>query len=1266
MRKTLTQAFCLLTLLSLSAISVFAKENETTTPQQFQKKPLVFLENKGQVTDQNGKVRNDISFRIPAQGLNIFVASGAVHYQWTRTLEYNAKDPEATIPTEVYRLDMELEGANKNVIPVTADANEYFENYYLPNKADAVTAHAFEKVIYKNIYPSIDWVLYSKNGHLKYDFIVHPGGNPNDIKIKYAGNTGREMLPDGDVKITTPYGSITEQKLLCFDSKGNTIPSHITSTDIHHMQFSVADYTGTLTIDPQVEWSTYYGGTTDEYGFTVATDTSGGAYIAGWTTSTGNIATAGTHQTSISGSRDAFVARFSKTCARLWGTYYGGTGNDDFFSCTLDTAGFLYAAGITTSSGLASGSAHQSTIGGGKDCILAKFHPANGTRVWATYYGGTQNEGLGAIEYQVSVGCDSKNRIYLCGNTQSVGANVIATSGAAQINLTLTPSAPTSPRADGFLARFDENGTRVWGTYYGDTAEDRIIKIIFDKADNVYVAGETKSPGTYFGTPNRHKATYAGGSSDVFFSKFAPDGKKIWSTYFGGMGNESPEGLAVDAFGFIYMSGSTASNNGISTLGSYMPSKANPSSPEQDCFLTKFDTAGTQIWGTYYGGTNVDHCGDMAMDAFGNICFTGYTASENGISTPGVPQPQIAGSNYDAFLAIFTLNGIRYWASYIGGTGADFGYGLKYSKYGDLYLVGNTQSSGGIATSTTNTYQTSLSGTNDAFLTKYQADTSTFIIYPFNVTNVCAGDTFYVNYGITNPFRNGNTFYVQMSDDNGNFSNPDTIGSLISTNTGTIRCIVTKSTPDGNNYKIRIVSSRPGSTSLESITGFRVRALPAKPVAGSNTPVCDGGAPLNLTSNSTTPLVSYSWIGPNGFISGLKNPSITNPPIAASGNYVVTATLNGCATKDTTAVVVNITPAKPTVGSNSPVCDGGTLNLTATTTTTGCTFSWRGPDNFTSNDQNPTRPGVNTLSAGYYVVTAARISCTSTDSVNVVIAPTFTPVVNVSVNPSDTICMGDTLTFISTATGGGPTPTYKWRQNGTVIPGATGNTYTSANFTNNDIIDVIYTGSGPCLTIPADTTDPVNITVVSSAVPAVGISINPGVIAPHGTFVLFTALDTNGGGFPTFKWFKNGTAIPGALSQVLPQYMGDDLKTGDQICVTMTSSLSCAEPDTATTCAPLIEVTTDVRGITKNTELNLYPNPNGGIFTLEGYVGTSKDISLEILNVLGQSVYKGLIKPTDRRIRATIDLGASAANGIYLLHMKTDTELKQLKFTLRR
>jgi hypothetical protein len=172
-----------------------------------------------------------------------------------------------------------------------------------------------------------------------------------------------------------------------------------------------------------------------------------------------------------------------------------------------------------------------------------------------------------------------------------------------------------------------------------------------------------------------------------------------------------------------------------------------------------------------------------------------------------------------------------------------------------------------------------------------------------------------------------------------------------------------------------VTAAANGCTSLAGITITVVNAIPAAPTAGNNGPLCTGST-LNLTA-STVPGATYSWTGPNGFTSSAQNPSIPSATISASGSYSVTAAINGCTSlAGTTIALVSAIPNAPTAGNNGPLCAGSTLNLTASTVP-GATYSWTGPNGFTSTNQNPVIASASAAASGLYSVTATANACPS-------------------------------------------------------------------------------------------------------------------------------------------------------------------------------------------------------------------------------------------------------------------------------------------------
>jgi len=137
-----------------------------------------------------------------------------------------------------------------------------------------------------------------------------------------------------------------------------------------------------------LSWSTYYGGSGSESSGDVAVDGSGNVYMCGYTSSAANIATLNAHDVTYSAISDGMIVKFNASGPRAWGTYYGGTGSDACAALVAHPSGYVVAGGRTTSTSvMATAGAHQSVKSTGEDGFLAKF-TTTGLRIWGTYYGG--------------------------------------------------------------------------------------------------------------------------------------------------------------------------------------------------------------------------------------------------------------------------------------------------------------------------------------------------------------------------------------------------------------------------------------------------------------------------------------------------------------------------------------------------------------------------------------------------------------------------------------------------------------------------------------------------------------------------------------------------------------------------------------------------------------------------------------------------------------------------------------------------------------
>jgi PKD repeat protein len=205
--------------------------------------------------------------------------------------------------------------------------------------------------------------------------------------------------------------------------------------------------------------------------------------------------------------------------------------------------------------------------------------------------------------------------------------------------------------------------------------------------------------------------------------------------------------------------------------------------------------------------------------------------------------------------------------------------------------------------------------------------------------------------------------------------------------------IPSATTAASGTYFVTITDSN-GCTSAAGSTTATVNAIPATPTAGNSGPICSGST---LTLSTPTIIgATYTWTGPNSFTSIQQNPSIANATTAASGIYSVTVTVNGCPSPaGSTTATVNTLPVAPTAGNNGSILAGTTLNLMASTVDGG-TYSWTGPNGFTSTDQNPSIPNATSAAGGTYNVTVTdNNGCTSAaaSTTALIMAPQITSII---------------------------------------------------------------------------------------------------------------------------------------------------------------------------------------------------------------------------------------------------------------------------------
>jgi hypothetical protein len=703
-------------LLLLSSFSVLGQPFKFET-KNGQTEIRGFIENKGQIADQDGRMHKDLLFLYVNDGFKLQLKSNSFSYEVYRheMLPDNEVSMEESDGIQLHpdfkivshRVDISLKGANPFPQVISEGRSKDFSNYYLAHTGNEGIreVHSYKRVTYKNIYPLIDLVFSanSAEGHaeLKYDFIVHAGGRVSDIQMEYTGAEGLSLDENEQLNIETTVGELRETIPYSF-SKGtgeNTDTPvkvrFLLSDNLVSFHAEKYDNSVDLVIDPLILMGSYYGGTTStEFGYETGIDDSLNTYICGNTGGSSSFASSGAHQVTFGGSWDAFLGKLDADGKRRWGTYYGGSEAEDGYGLFVTKNGLSFITGNTQSTtGIASTGAHKTTLTSVRNAFVAGFDQ-NGTRLWGTYLGGTVGEqGRGITG-------DNKNSIYITGGSNSTTG--ISTSGTHQPVMTGSN--------DAFIVKMTRGGVRIWGTYYGGSLVDWGNKMVLDSSCNIYLAGMAQSTDS-IATAGTFQTVHGGGFWDGYIAKFDSNGQRKWASYFGGSGNDQAHEVALDVSGNIVIAGETVSS-GLASSGAHQTSFGGGTN---DGFIAKFDPAGNRLWSTYYGGTDMDICGGLGTDSRNNIFAGGHTQSSSGIASANSFQPSInvGTSTYDAFVVKFDSSGQRRWGTYLGGPGLDQLSDIKVQDDKKLLIGGTTTSTQDIATM--GTFQTTYQGSFDAY-----------------------------------------------------------------------------------------------------------------------------------------------------------------------------------------------------------------------------------------------------------------------------------------------------------------------------------------------------------------------------------------------------------------------------------------------------------------------------------------------------------------------------------------------------------------------
>ncbi|MCI0681621.1 MAG: SBBP repeat-containing protein, partial [Gemmataceae bacterium] len=624
-------------------------------------------------------------------------------------------------------IHLQLVGASDAPQIAGLGATETVSNYFLgEDPSQWLTGIVnYSQVEYLGIYPGIDVVFHGNPTELQYDFTVAPGADPGQIQLKFAGADHVDLDPQGNVVIHTGTAEVLTRAPFIYqdvDGVRQQVDGGYVLLGDNQVGFEIGSYDVSLplVIDPTLTYSTYSGGAGTDYGLDIAVDGSGNIYVTGLTNST-DFPTAGPFQGAVGGGVDAYVTKLNPAgTARLYSTYFGGSGDDRAFGIAVDGSDNAYITGYTTSANLplarngVAGQAIQAAHGGGtSDGFVAKLNAAGTALVYSTYLGGSGAE----------------NSAGLVGLLDGAGIAVDAAGNAWVTGMTASTNFPTvNPRQgtfgggawDGYVTRVNTVGTALdYSTYLGGSGDDRGQGIAVDSAGKAYAVGRSNSAN--FPTTSGVVQPANKGGFDAYATKFDASltgaATLVHSTLLGSNADDHGGGIAVDGVGNAYVTGlaSGAASVGFPTTPGAFQAAGRLGF---DVFVTKLNaTASGMIYSTLLGGAGTDYGLDIAVDAAGNAAVTGLTSSSD---FPLVDPVQASLGNFaaatqDAYITRLNATGTPYYSTYLGGTGDDRGQGLALDAFGNVYVAGLTTSAN---FPTAAPLQASSAGGTDAFVIK--------------------------------------------------------------------------------------------------------------------------------------------------------------------------------------------------------------------------------------------------------------------------------------------------------------------------------------------------------------------------------------------------------------------------------------------------------------------------------------------------------------------------------------------------------------------
>jgi uncharacterized protein (TIGR03437 family) len=568
---------------------------------------------------------------------------------------------------------MKLMGVSRKMRMEPLDKQPGISSYLIGNDSSKWLTNIpnYRRVALREVYPGIDLVFYGNQRKLEYDWVLAPGADPKQIRVKWEGTGEITGNASGDLVLSARL----VQKKPVIRQAGREIEGRYVVRG-REVMFEVAKYDAakTLVIDPVLVYSTYLGGTGNDNGAGIAVDTAGNAYITGHTDSKDFPTVNPFQKTNPEGGSPGvgdgcvFVSKISADGSKLlYSTYLGGNGYDVGNAIAVDSAGDAFVTGSTTSSNFPMANAIQDkNLAPFGTAFVTKLSPAGNALLFSTYLGGSQSD----VGYGITV--DSAGNAYITGNTNSQNFPVV--------NPIETPPATGSSQPTGFVTKMSGNGSAlIYSTYLGGAnGEDIGYGIAVDSTGSAYVAGTTAS--TDLPLVNALQSTNKNTSNTGFVVKINPSGSAFaYSTYLGGSQIDYLYAIAVDSSGNAYVTGRTNSKD-FPTVNALETSGA------PTAVVSKINATGSAlVYSTYLGSAGAVGYG-IAVNAAGEAWVTGTMSPAH---FPMVNPVINLGNDNGVFATQFSADGTKLlFSSPLFTPGLSSQGGITLDAAGNAYVTG--------------------------------------------------------------------------------------------------------------------------------------------------------------------------------------------------------------------------------------------------------------------------------------------------------------------------------------------------------------------------------------------------------------------------------------------------------------------------------------------------------------------------------------------------------------------------------------------------